>query len=172
MAAQKFLTRVAGQPGYVEKAADQVGGSAASAGNVPALDANGLIPVAMMPTGVGPDTAVIAASEALAAGAFVNIYSLAGASKVRNADGSTTAKEAHGFVLAAVQSGANATIYFNGRNTQVTGMTPGPVWLSNTTPGAAMASDVATSGQTSQCLGEAISATEINFTRMPATALA
>ncbi|RYF41284.1 MAG: hypothetical protein EOO27_46505, partial [Comamonadaceae bacterium] len=42
----------------------------------------------------------------------------------------TTGKEAHGFVLEAVANGAQANVYFEGTNTQVTGQTPGPVtWV-------------------------------------------
>jgi hypothetical protein len=74
-----------------------------------------------MPTGIGADTASITASEALAAGDLVNIYDSTGA-KCRKADASTSGKEAHGFVLAAVESAASATVYFEGSNTQVTGI--------------------------------------------------
>ncbi|WP_289241264.1 hypothetical protein, partial [Delftia sp.] len=89
-----------------------------------ALDDSGRIDNSMMPVGIGADTAVIAASEALAAGDWVNMWNSTGA-KVRKADATTSGKEAHGFVLAAVTSGANATVYFEGTNTQVTAQTLG-----------------------------------------------
>jgi hypothetical protein len=115
----------------------------------------------MMPTGIGADTALIAATEALAAGDFVNVYNSSGA-KCRKADASTAGKEAHGFVLAAVDSGNNATVYFEGTNTQVTGHTPGVVFLS-ATPGLATTTAPSSAGNVVQRIGFATGATAINF---------
>src|SRR5687768_3186062 len=103
---------------------------AGESGKLVQLDGSGRIDNTMMPVGIGADTALITASEALAAGDFVNIWNSTGA-KVRKAD-ATTEKPAHGFVLAAVSSGAQATVYFEGTNTGVTGQTPGGVFLSTT----------------------------------------
>lgn len=130
-------------------------------GKIVALDGTGKIDSTMMPTGIGADTALIAASEALAAGDFVNIYNSTGA-KCRKADASTAGKEAHGFVLASVESAANATVYFEGTNTQVTGQTPGPVFLS-ATPGLATSTAPNASGNVVQRIGFAIGTTAINF---------
>ena len=47
---------------------------ASDAGKLVALDAAGRINTTMMPTGIGADTAIIVASEALSAGDLVNIY--------------------------------------------------------------------------------------------------
>lgn len=63
------------------------------------------------PPGVVTLPATIAASESLSAGDFVNIWSDAGTPKVRKADASTSGKEAVGFVLSAVTSGSQATVY-------------------------------------------------------------
>jgi hypothetical protein len=135
---------------------------AADSGKVVALDGAGKIDSTMMPTGIGADTASITASEALAAGDMVNIYDSTGA-KCRKADAATAGKEAHGFVLAAVESAANATVYFEGTNTQVTGQTPGPVFLSATTPGLATSTAPSGSGNVVQRVGFATGATSINF---------
>lgn len=135
---------------------------AADAGKVVALDGAGRIDATMMPVGIGADTKSIVASETLSAGNFVNLWSDGGAFKVRKADGSTTGKRAHGFVLAGVSNGASATVYFEGENTAVTGMTPGDVFLA-VTPGGAQAAAPTGSGQTVQRLGVATSATSINF---------
>jgi len=135
---------------------------AADSGKLVALDGAGKIDSTMMPTGVGADTASIAASEALAAGDMVNIYESTGA-KCRKADAATAGKEAHGFVLAAVESAANATVYFEGTNTQVTGQTPGPVFLSASTPGLATSTAPSGSGNVVQRVGFATGATAINF---------
>lgn len=134
---------------------------AGDSGKIVALDGAGKIDSTMMPTGIGADTASIEASEALAAGDFINIYNSTGA-KCRKADASTAGKEAHGFVLAAVESAANATVYFEGTNTQVTGQTPGPVFLS-ATPGLATSTAPSSSGNVVQRIGFATSATAINF---------
>ena len=115
-----------------------------------------------MPVGIGADTKVMIASEALAAGDFINVWSDASAFKVRKADATTSGKRAHGFVLSAVASGANATVYFEGENTAVTGMTPGDVFL-GTTAGRGQAAAPTGSGQTVQRIGVATSATSVNF---------
>jgi hypothetical protein len=135
---------------------------AGDSGKLVALDGAGKIDSTMMPTGIGADTASILASEALAAGDMVNIYDSTGA-KCRKADAATAGKEAHGFVLAAVESAASATVYFEGTNTQVTGQTPGPVFLSATTPGLATSTAPSSSGNVVQRVGFATGATAINF---------
>ena len=136
---------------------------AGDAGKVVQLDGAGRIDVTMMPVGIGADTAIIQASENLAAGDFVNVHNSAGA-RVRKADATTTGKEAHGFVLSAVSSAANATVYFEGTNTAVTGQTPGTVFLA-TTAGGATGTAPSGSGNVVQKLGVAVSATAINFER-------
>lgn len=136
---------------------------AGDAGKVFALDGGGKIDSTFLPTGIGADTKIIPASENLAAGDFVNIHSSTGV-KVRKADGSTTGKAAEGFVLAAVTSGQNATVYTAGINNAVTGATPGnDAYLSDTAAGGFVETAVSGSGKTSQYLGPILSATEIAF---------
>lgn len=136
---------------------------AGDSGKVVALDSAGRIDSTMMPVGIGADTASITASEALAAGDFVNVYNVAGTANIRKADGSTAGKEAHGFVLAAVASAASGTVYFEGTNTQCTGLTPGVQFLSGTTPGKCTDTAATGSGKVVQIVGFAISATAVNF---------
>ncbi|MFG0641419.1 hypothetical protein [Delftia sp. WSY_22] len=159
MAAKKFLRLVNNL--VTEVLGIQTSAGAANAGDIVALDDSGRIDNSMMPVGIGADTAVIAASEALAAGDWVNVWNSTGA-KVRKADATTSGKEAHGFVLAAVTSGANATVYFEGTNTQVTAQTPGPVFL-QTTAGTGGATAPSASGNVVQRLGVAVSTTAVNF---------
>lgn len=135
---------------------------AGSAGKVAALDGSGRLDSTMMPVGIGADTASIIASEALAAGDFINVWDNAGTANVRKADGNTAGKDAHGFVLASVASGAAATVYFEGANTQCSGLTPGAQFL-GTTPGKTQSAPPTGSGKVSQRVGVAISATTINF---------
>ncbi|MCB4803506.1 hypothetical protein QO001_000851 [Methylobacterium brachiatum] len=143
MPGDKYLYNNAGT--VTEKTSVQASAGAADAGKIPALDATGRFDTRMMPSGIGADTKTIAASEALAAGDLVNIWSSSGA-KVRKADASVAGKEAHGFVLASVANGANATVYFEGADTQVSGLIPGPVFLSAATPGTATSTAPSGSG--------------------------
>ena len=187
--AQKVITNNAGQ--LQEVASISTSAGAADAGKIIATNASGQIDVSflnttvssspnklvmtgadgrldisVLPVGVGADTAVIPASEALAAGDLVNIWNNSGTANVRKADASTAGKEAHGFVLAAVASGQPATVYFEGTNTQMTGLTPGRQYLS-TTPGKTSATAPTGSGQVVQVVGFAVSATAMNFQSNP-----
>lgn len=162
MAAKKFLRLVGGV--ITEIFGIQTSAGASNAGDLVALDDTGRIDGSMMPVGIGADTAQISASEALAAGDFVNVWDSAGAFKVRKADATVAGKEAHGFVLAAVASGSDATVYFEGTNTQVTGQTPGDVFL-QTTAGVGGSAVPSASGNVVQQIGIAVSATAVNFER-------
>ena len=135
---------------------------AGDTGKVVALDGAGRIDSTMMPVGIGADTASITSSENLAAGDLLNIWNSTGA-KVRKADASTAGKEAHGFVLSAVTSPAAATIYFEGTNTQCTGLTPGLLFLSSTTPGLTSSTAPSGVGKVVQGVGFATSVTSMNF---------
>lgn len=134
---------------------------AGDSGKLVALDGSGRIDSTMMPVGVGADTATITASEALAAGDFVNVWNSSGP-KVRKADATTAGKEAHGFVLSSVSSSASATVYFEGTNTAVTGQTPGPVFLS-ATAGLAASTAPSSAGNVVQRIGFATATNAINF---------
>lgn len=161
MAAKKFLRLVAGV--LTEVFGVQTSAGAGNAGDIVALDDTGRIDNSMMPVGIGADTKAITTSEALAAGDWVNVWNSTGA-KVRKADATVAGKEADGFVLAAVSSGAVATVYFEGTNNQVSGQTPGAVFL-QTTAGTGGATVPSASGNVVQRLGVAVSATEVNFER-------
>ena len=158
--ADKFLYLNAGVP--TEKEATVTSAGAGDTGKLVALDSTGRIGTSMMPVGIAADTASILASEALATGDFVNIYNNAGTPTCRKADASAAGKQAHGFVLEAVSSAALATVYFEGANTQVTGMVAGQVYLSAATAGKAVAAAPSGTGQVVQNLGVATSATSIN----------
>lgn len=161
--ADKYLRHDPTKPGVVtELEATVVSAGAGNAGDIPALDAGGHLDVSVLPTGVGADVAVLPSSENLAAGDLVNIWNDAGTAKVRKADASAYGTEAHGFVKAAVTSPADATVYFEGSNDQVTGLTAGPVFLSETAGGV---TNTAPSGLgvVVQRVGFATGATAINF---------
>ena len=136
---------------------------AGDAGKAVALDGTGHLDVSVMPVGIGADTKPLMASENMTAGCYVNVWNDTGVFKIRKADGSVAGKHAHGFILTGVSLGANATVYFEGTNTQVTGQTPGDVFLSASTPGLGTATAPSASGNIVQSVGIAISATEVNF---------
>jgi hypothetical protein len=134
-----------------------------SASKIVRLDGSGKLDATVMPTGIGADTAIITASEALAAGDLVNIWNNSSVANVRKADASTAGKEAHGFVLAAVLSTASATVYFEGTNTQCTGLTPGLQYLSGSTAGKSSTTAASGTGKVVQIVGFAVTATSMNF---------
>ena len=134
---------------------------AGDSGKLPALDSSGRLDTTFMPVGIAADTVSITTSETIASGDLVNIWNSTGA-KVRKADASVAGKEAHGFVLAGVGSGASATVYFEGSNTQVTGLTPGVQFLS-TSPGLCSSTAPSGSANVVQRVGFATSATSLNF---------
>lgn len=169
MAAKKLLRLIGGV--ITEVFGVQTSAGAANAGDIVALDDTGRIDNSLMPVGIGADTAVVGASEGLAAGDWINVWNDAGTAKVRKADATTAGKEAHGFVLASVSSGNPATVYFEGTNTQVTGQTPGAVYL-QTTAGAGAATVPSASGNVVQQIGVAVSATAVNFERNTPVVLA
>ena len=169
MAAKKFLRLVNGV--LTEIFGVQTSAGAGNAGDLVSLDDTGRIDNSMMPVGIGADTSNVVASEALAAGDFVNVWNDAGAFKVRKADATTAGKEAHGFVLAAVASAGTAMVYFEGTNTQVSGQTPGIVHL-QTTAGRGGATVPSASGNVVQRLGVAVSATAVSFEAQPPVTLA
>ena len=145
-----------------EVASTVVSTGVTEAGKIVGLDSNGRLDVSVMPVGIGADTNVIVASEALAAGDFVNVYDATGTPKVRKADATTAGKYANGFVLASVAQDGNATVYAEGTNNQVTGATAGRVFLS-TTAGGFTSTPPSASGNVTQSIGYAVSATAINF---------
>lgn len=170
-AANKVVKMTAG--GIIAPAVLNAVNASAGAGDaakVVQLDSSGRIDSTMMPVGIGVDSASITTSEALSAGDFVNIWNSTGA-KARKADATMAGKEAHGFVLVGVGSGAAATVYFEGTNTAVTGQTPGAVFLSTTAGQAAAAAPTGT-GNVVQRIGFAVSATAINFQSQPPITLA
>jgi hypothetical protein len=134
-----------------------------SANKLVKLDGSGKLDSTVMPTGIGADTLAVTASEALAAGDLINIWNDGGTAKARKADASTSGKEAHGFVLSAVSSSASATVYFEGTNTQMTGMTPGVQFLSASTAGKTTTTAPSASGNVVQRVGFATSATAMNL---------
>ncbi len=158
--AQKPIQLVAGKLTQVE--ATVVSTGAADAGEIVALDSSGKIDVSVLPTGVGPNVKLVLASEAIGAGKYVNIYDNGGTPNVRLADNSN-GREAHGFVKDAVASAANATVYFEGTNDDLSSLTPGARQYLGTAGGVTATPPTFAGGATiHQLVGSAISITEID----------
>ena len=149
-----------------EKEATVISAGAGDAGKIVAVDGTGRIDNSVLPVGIGADTKSIVCSENLAAGDLVNVYNNTGTATCRKADasGSSAGKIANGFVLASYTSAESALVYFEGSVTGLSGLTPGtPMYLSGSSPGAAIATAPTASGYSVQYVGTAISATEISF---------
>ena len=157
--AQKPIQLVAGKLTQVE--ATVVSTGAADAGEIVALDSSGKIDVSVLPTGVGPNVKLVLASEAIGAGKYVNIYDNGGTPNVRLADNSN-GREAHGFVKDAVASAANATVYFEGTNDDLSSLTPGARQYLGTAGGVTAIAPVFPAATIHQLVGSAISTTEID----------
>jgi hypothetical protein len=163
MAANKYLALVAGK--IKEVFATIVSAGAGNANQLVALDATGKLDQSVMPVGMGAETITgVLASEAISAGSFVNIYNNAGTLNVRNANATTNGKPANGFVLAAVASGAQATVYLLSQtNNQLTGLTIGADYFLSTVSGGVTNTAPSASGNIVQYLGTANSATSLVF---------
>jgi hypothetical protein len=161
MTIPKFLKLVAG---VISEVAIGISASlgVVDAGKVIVTGADGRMDPSFLPTGIGADTQAIIASEDLSMGTLVNIWDDAGVFKVRRADATSIGKEAHGFVLTSVVSPAIATIYFEGTNTGLAGLTPGKQFLS-TTAGTCASTIPSATGNVVQLVGFATSETTLNF---------
>jgi len=156
--AEKFLERNATSGKITENEGLVTSAGAGDAGKIPALDGSGKLDVTLLPNGVGPATALLPATENLAAGDFVNVYDNAGTPSVRKADASNS-RRASGYVLASVTSGNNATVYFEGQNNQVSGLTAGNRLYLGAGGLVTETVPVTPGSQIHQLLGKALSAT-------------
>lgn len=162
MSTNRFLTLINNVRTLVEAITTSAG--AGDANKIVATGSNGRLDESLLPTGIGADTAAVEASETLAAGDFVNIHNDVGP-RVRKADASDPARLAHGFVRSSFLAAATATVYFEGRNDAVSGLTPGATYaLDGATPGGVVLLENAadSSGNIIQIVGTAVSATEID----------
>ncbi len=163
MSTNKFLTIVSGQKTLTTAISTTAG--VADANKVIATGADGRIAEALLPVGVGAEVITAEASEAIAAGRYVNIWDDSGTPKARLADNSN-GRPATGFCQQAYNSAETATIYLVGINSNVTGLTAGELqYLA--TGGATSNTAPTASGTLIQELGVAIAATEMTFTFSP-----
>jgi len=166
VAAPKYLANIAG------KFKEVIASVTSAANAIVGTDSSGRIDISMMPVGVAAETIVCVSSENLAAGAFVNLFLNGGVITARNADMTTNAKPAHGFVLNAVTSPANATVYQLGQvNTAVTGLTIGSNYFLSTV-GTLQTAVPNTTGNIVQQIGIATLTTAIPTENFPTMEIA
>ncbi|WP_457348179.1 hypothetical protein [Sphingomonas sp. UYP23] len=132
-----------------------------------------LLPAALLAAGVLLSSALQSdaqATEALQAGAFVNIFSSGGSLRVRNAIATDPSKSANGFVLAPFASGQVAVVSMLGINSAITvdASAIAGVWLSETVPGGFTTTQPTTPGHIVQSLGQAMPGLGIFFGINPA----
>jgi hypothetical protein len=142
-----------------EYAGKATSSGAGDAGEFPILDGAGKLDITFMPNGLGADSSILVAGEALSAGDF--IYVTAG-STVMKADATTFAKRAMGYVIASVLNAGNATVFFDESNSALSGLTAGSTYYLSATSGLATLTAPTTSGQFVQELGIATSATSLH----------
>ena len=158
MAGQSFLTILATGAKKVLYAI-QVSAGVSSAGQIPALNANGTLDQSFMPGGVGPESVIGVANGAISAGSYVNYYSNGGTLTLRLAD-NTTGLEAMAYAPNAIANAASGTVYSTGVNTALSGLTVGAqYWLG--AAGAPTAVVPSTIGYLLQELGVASSTTAL-----------
>lgn len=122
----------------------------------------GRIDITLMPPEITAQAKTFPASEDLTAGDLVSVWVDTGTPKARLASG-TASRPACGYVTSTVATGATATVYTEGFNNQLSGLTAGGlVWLG--AAGAVTQTPPASgSGGISQIVGTALSATELDF---------
>jgi len=165
MAGNKYLERDAASGRMKEVESKDASAGAADAGSVVALNAAGEVDGSMLPAGIGANSLSVVAFEDLAANDLVEIFDNAGTPNARKASAAAaTQRPATGYVTSAVLAGSNIDVFFDGRNGGQTGLTPGQrVYLSTSTPGEVQTTPPSGTGNLSQFVGKAVSATEFNF---------
>lgn len=167
MATQKILVLDATTNLAKELTPNTTSAGAGDAGKIPALNASGVLDNTLFPAGIGEASQIFPTSEAITAGALVNLFLVSTTWTARNANATDATKPAMGFVLAGTSSPNNTTVYFPGQIvTGVSGLTPGPVFLSATS-GAVSSTAPSTAGNLVQQVGYALSATSFVFQPAP-----
>lgn len=163
MAAGKYITINGNQE--VLTSAKDVSAGPADAGALVALSSTGFLDSTFFPTGIGETSQTFTFSEAVAAGALVDLSG----TQARNADASTQ-RSAMGFVLTAVASGASGKVYMSGLISGLTGLTFGARYFLGAAGGVALNAPTA-AGSIIQPIGRAVSTTSIEFNPDPSPIL-
>lgn len=160
--ADKYLRRDSTSGQITETEATDVSTGAPDAGEIVALDDDGLIDTSMIPSTIGSEQIILnTASSGVTTGSVIYIN---GSSEVDLASAAVAGNAACGFVLASVTAGNPVTVFFEGLITGLSGLTPGGrVYLDDATPGALTQTPVTGTGKLHQLVGKAINATTVLF---------
>lgn len=169
MAGNKFLKKNANGD-IEEEFSVQATAGQGDAGKVVALDADGMIDETMLRSS---EVVSMVASETLAAGNIINIWDDAGTPKVRKATNTGVATKGMGFVKDNITSGATGKVYFEGKVTGLSGLTPGKEYFLGVAGAIVDNTELPTAASSIvQQLGKAYSATSITFEAQPIIILA
>lgn len=151
---------IALESGVLTEKSGLVTSSGAADGNkLVETDSTGRISTSVLPVGIGADTYSGTANENLAAGDFVYIMNTGAVAK---ASAGVSGVPAVGFVLTTAATGTSALVYFEGRNTSLSGLTAGTRYYLSETAGGVTGTPVVGSGKKHQYLGTAITTTSMN----------
>lgn len=138
-----------------------------NADEIVSTDGSGLISADLIPSSVSNKIVSATSGEALTAGQLVYFNEASSGNVfIAGYDASLPAgaNAAEGFVLTSVGAAASVDVYLTGTVTGLTGLTPGDTYYLDTAGGiTATAPTLDTSGDISQPVGVALSATELCF---------
>jgi hypothetical protein len=169
MAANAYLSRDSVTQLIKEILATAASSGAANANQIVALAASGYLDPSLFPAGYGEAQLALPTTEAIAAGAPMNLWGGSGGTTPswRNANATDATKPAMAFSNAAVASGATATGYFAGNLiTGLSALTIGAQYFLSTTAGGVVLAAVAGAygtGALVQKIGMAVSTSSIIF---------
>ena len=129
------------------------------AGKLVALNAAGQIDSSMLPSS---EALTFTATEAIAQGAFVNVYNNSGSAAVRNANATDATKPANGWAPNSIATSSAGTINFDGINSYVnnSGFVAADLgteaFLSTTAGGAVQYNNTFSTGNLVESLGNVV----------------
>lgn len=148
--------------GHLEKSATVISAGVGNAGQIPALDANGLLDPSVMPSGITPDQKAGTSNGAITAKDLV--YMEAAGTIARASAAAGTPHRCDGWATTSVATGQPVIMQLEGKISGLTGLVAGTKYfLSNTTAGGLTATPPSATGEMWQYVGTAMSTTELNF---------
>ena len=158
--ADKYLTLVGDDGQLTEVEATVVSTGVGSAGDIIALDAEGKLDSSIV-AGEASGSVPLVSDSNLLAGAFVHVYDNSGTPTITAAD-ADTGKVAHGFLREDVNIGEETTLFTQGINIFVTGLTPGLTYFIGNA-GAVSLTPPSIAGSVVQIIGKAVAADKVIF---------
>jgi hypothetical protein len=151
-------------PATLQVAAQPATPPVLQAGLVGIFYSDGVNVVSVAGGSAGGLIAGLPATEDLAAGDLVNVFTSGGAAKMQKANATDASKPVQGFVLSIVLTG-NSGVWYGGAqiNNGLSGLTPGAVYYLDTTAGGVTDTPPSSSGNIVQEVGVALNATTLAF---------